>query len=333
MRFPFSLVLSMAFFILRNKIAGQQRFPLVLALEPTHRCNLFCQGCGRIREYWDSFGQLLTLERGLAAVEEVKAPVVAITGGEPLLYPEIDVLVGEILKRRRHLFLATNGILLQGFLEKVPPHPRLTLVLHLDGLAETHDRLCGRPGTFKQVMEGIKKAKRKGFRVVTNTVIYKGTTIAELEALFTYLTALPIDGMLLTPAFSSPGMESDIFLLKEEVHQRLSSIHALANRFKLLGTPLYFKFLKGERAIPCTPWGYVTLVPQGWKSPCVFLTDQYYGTFEELMEKTPWERYGVGRDPRCEHCLFHGGIESTITLGAGFGSFKDVLEMARWYFS
>ncbi|MFN3476813.1 MAG: adenosyl-hopene transferase HpnH, partial [Candidatus Methylomirabilales bacterium] len=233
MRFPFSLVLSTAFFILRNKIAGKKRFPLVLALEPTHRCNLFCQGCGRIREYRDSFGRLLTLEQALAAVEEVKAPVVAITGGEPLLYPEIDALVRAILKRRRHVFLATNGILLQGFLEKVPPHPRLTLVLHLDGLAETHDRLCGRPGTFEKVIEGIKKAKRKGFRVVTNTVLYQGTTTAELEALFTSLAALQIDGMLLTPAFSSPGMESDIFLLKDEVHQRLGSIHALANRFKL----------------------------------------------------------------------------------------------------
>lgn len=333
MRFPLSLVLSTTFFVLKNKIAGKERFPLVLALEPTHRCNLFCQGCGRIREYRDSFGQILTFEQALAAVDEIKAPVVAITGGEPLLYPEIDALVREVLKRRRHIFLATNGILLQGFLNRVQPHPRLNLVLHLDGLAETHDKLCGRPGTFEKVIEGIEEAKRKGFRVVTNTVIYKGTTIEELEALFAYLTALQIDGMLVTPAFSFPGVESDISLTQKEIHRRSRSIHATASRFKLLGTPLYFRFLKGERNIPCTPWGYVTIVPQGWKSPCVFLTDRYYRTFKELMEETPWERYGRGKDPRCEYCMFHGGVESTITLGAGFGSFKDVLEMVTWYFS
>ncbi len=333
MRFPLSLVLSTALYVLKGKIVGKERFPLVLALEPTHRCNLFCQGCGRIREYRDSFGQILTLEQALTAVDEVRAPVVAITGGEPLLYPEIDVLVREILKRRRHLFLATNGILLQGFLERVHPHPRLNLVLHLDGLAETHDRLCGRPGTFERVIEGIREAKRRNFRVVTNTVIYKGTTVDELEVLFAYLDALQVDGMLVTPAFSPPGLEGDLFPTRDEVHRRSRAIHALADRFKLLGTPLYFKCLKGERALPCTPWGYVTLVPQGWKSPCVFLTDRYYGTFKELMEQTPWDRYGAGKDPRCEHCLFHGGIESTITLGAGFGSFKDVLEMARWYLS
>ncbi len=334
MKFPLSLVLSMTFFVLKNKIVGKKRFPLVLALEPTHRCNLFCQGCGRIREYRDSLGQILTLKECVAAVDEVKAPVVTITGGEPLLYSEIDALVKEILKkRRRHIFLATNGLLLKGFLDKVQPHPRLNLVLHLDGLAETHDRLCGRPGTFEKVIEGIHEAKSKGFRVVTNTVIYKETTMTELEALFAYLNALRVDGMLVTPAFSFQGLESDIFLTQDEIHPRLKSIHAFAKRFKLLSTPLYFKFVAGERDIPCTPWGYVTLVPQGWKSPCVFLTDRYDKRFKEFMDQTPWERYGRGKDPRCAHCMFHGGIESTITLGAGFGSFKDVVEIARWYFS
>lgn len=333
MKFPLGLVLSTTFFVLRNKIFGKKRFPLVLALEPTHRCNLFCRGCGRIREYRGSFGQTLTLKECLAAVDEVTAPVLAITGGEPLLYPEIDALVREILKRRRHIFLATNGLLLKGFLDKVQPDTRLNLVLHLDGLNETHDRLCGRPGTFEKVIEGIREAKSKGFRVITNTVIYKETTIGELEALFAYLDALRVDGMLVTPAFSFQGLESDIFLTKAEIHLRLRSVHAFAKRFRLLSTPLYFKFLKGERDIPCTPWGYATLVPQGWKSPCVFLTDTYYTTFEEFMDQTPWERYGRGKDPRCEHCMFHGGVECTITLGAGVGSFKDVLDIAEWYFS
>src|SRR5207248_103196 len=51
MRFPLSLTLSMAAYIVRKKLAGVKRFPLVLMLEPLHACNLTCTGCGRIREY------------------------------------------------------------------------------------------------------------------------------------------------------------------------------------------------------------------------------------------------------------------------------------------
>ena len=54
-------------------------------LEPTHQCNLSCQGCGRIQEYRETLGQALTLEECLQAVEDCGAPVVTITGGEPLL--------------------------------------------------------------------------------------------------------------------------------------------------------------------------------------------------------------------------------------------------------
>lgn len=268
----------------------------------------------------------------MAAIDEVKAPIVNITGGEPLLYPEIDRLVDGALKRKRHVFLSTNGLLFKEFMGRVHPHPRLNLVVHLDGLADTHDRLCGRSGVFHTAVEGIKQAKAKGFSVLTNTTIYKETTPEELEVLFAYLAYLKLDGLLLTPAFAFPEAKRDIFLTQEEVRQTFRRIHQLSRSFRLLGTPVYWRFLKGERELPCTPWGHVTRDPHGWKSPCVFLTDQHYQTFHEFMEETPWERYGPGKDPRCRHCLFHGGFEATVVL-SGVSSAKDVLEMARWYCS
>ena len=51
MRFPLSLTRTMASYLLRKKLAGENKFPLVLMLEPLHACNLTCTGCGRIREY------------------------------------------------------------------------------------------------------------------------------------------------------------------------------------------------------------------------------------------------------------------------------------------
>ena len=47
MRFPLSLTTSMAAYIAKKKLTREERFPLVLMLEPLHACNLTCTGCGR----------------------------------------------------------------------------------------------------------------------------------------------------------------------------------------------------------------------------------------------------------------------------------------------
>src|SRR5215470_3996498 len=105
MRFPLTLTMSMAGYMVRKKLAGTKRFPLVLMLEPLHACNLTCTGCGRIREYEDTIKEKLSVEECLASVEEAGAPIVSICGGEPLIYPDIGALVHGILKRRKNIYL------------------------------------------------------------------------------------------------------------------------------------------------------------------------------------------------------------------------------------
>ena len=87
MRFPLSLSFDLTRYLMKQRLRGEDKFPLVLMLEPTHQCNLSCQGCGRIQEYRETLGHSLTLQECLQAVEDCGAPVVTITGGEPLLYP------------------------------------------------------------------------------------------------------------------------------------------------------------------------------------------------------------------------------------------------------
>src|SRR5215213_3049247 len=113
MRFPLSLTTDMAGYMLRKKLGREKRFPLVLMLEPLHACNLTCTGCGRIREYESTIKQKLSVEECLAASDECGAPIVSICGGEPMIYPEIGRLVGEIIKRRRHVILCTNGMFIE----------------------------------------------------------------------------------------------------------------------------------------------------------------------------------------------------------------------------
>jgi hopanoid biosynthesis associated radical SAM protein HpnH len=365
MRFPLSLTAGLAAYILRNKlhprpewqrdaweadrdnpfrILGQhsgasngsrhpllhKRFPLVLMLEPLHACNLTCTGCGRIREYEDSITQRLTLEQCLRAADECGAPIVSIAGGEPLLYPEIAALVDGLLARNRHIYLCTNGLLLRKRLHEFRPDPRLFFNIHLDGLEEFHDRAVERPGVFREAIEAIRAAKAAGFKVSTNTTIYKDTDMAEIERLFEFLEPFNLDGHMLSPAYGYSAVnEREIFMTREDVHEKFRHINRLARRFRLNATPVYLEFLQGKRDLPCTAWGNPTYNIKGWKAPCYLITDAHYATFEELMTRTPWEQYGRGRDPRCEHCMVHCGYEPSAALGINSRP-GDVLKLLRW---
>jgi hopanoid biosynthesis associated radical SAM protein HpnH len=319
----------MSSFFMKNALAGRKKFPLVLMLEPTHRCNLNCAGCDRIRLYGKEPTDDLSLRQCIEAAKESKAPVVTITGGEPMLYPELPRLIDGLLRLKRHIYLCTNGLLADPFIEEFRPTPKLTLNFHLDGMEETHDRITNKPGTFKRVVETIKKAKQKGFRVSTNTSIYKNSDIGELENLFGMLKSINVDGVLISPAFSYERVENDIFPGKNEIREKVGQMTDFFNRFPFMSTPIYVDFLKGKRQMSCTPWGNPTRNPLGWKSPCYLITDTYYESFKEMMEKTEWDRYESGSDPRCKNCMVHSGYEATV-MRTAFSNPGDMLRLVRW---
>ncbi len=329
MRFPLSMTAGLAGHVLKHKLT-RKRFPLVLMLEPLHACNLSCAGCGRIREYGSTITERLTLGQGLGAVEECGAPVVSICGGEPLLYPELPQLVEETLRRGRHIYLCTNGTLVRKHLAGYRPHRRLFWNIHLDGLEETHDRAVGREGVFREAVEAIRAAKAAGFQVSTNTTVYKETDLREIEALFEYLEPFELDGHMLSPGYGYSAVnEQELFLTREDIHAKFQGAERLSGRFKLNCTPVYLEFLKGERELPCTPWGTPTYNVQGWRSPCYLIADAHCATFEELMSRTPWSSYGPGNDLRCEHCMMHCGYEPSAALGINARR-GDNWKLLRW---
>lgn len=333
MRFPWRLNYDLTKYIIKNNLKKIEKYPLVLMLEPTHLCNLTCSGCGRIREYADTIKQMMPLADCLRSVDECPAPVVTITGGEPLLYPQIVELVQEVLKRGRHIMFCTNAILMEDFLTKIQPHPNLTFNVHLDGLEETHDRILERKGCFKIAISAIKAAKERGFRVCTNTTIFTDTDLMEIEMLFSQLGELGVDGLLVAPGFSYEAVEEEnLFLQRLEIEKKFQQVYEMSKKHRFWSTPMYLRFLKGEKKLQCTPWGNPTRNTQGWKAPCYLITDGYYTSFKEMMEQVDWDSYGVGKDPRCAQCMMHCGFEPTVVTEVG-KSPKDMLEMLFWNLS
>ena len=331
MRFPVGLYKSLALSFIKNSVRGGKRFPLVLMLEPTHRCNLACAGCDRIRLNAENNARDLSLDACIDAARQSGAPVVTVTGGEPLLYKDVGKLVEELLRMNRYVYLCTNGLLADKLTEEIRPHPRLCLSFHIDGMEQTHDRTAGRSGIFDTVVESIKKAKKHGFRVCTNTSVYKYAEVGELEQLFGLLRNINVDGILISPAFSYQSVSDDIFLSREEAALKFKYMDHLFDRYPFISTPMYIDFLQGRRHMRCTPWGNPTRNPLGWKSPCYLITDAYCDSFQELMDKTDWDRYGSDKDPRCRNCMVHSGYEATAMRNA-FSSPRDLLRLALWNF-
>jgi len=333
MRFPLKLTAKLTKYLVGKRIRGEERFPLVMMLEPLHACNLTCTGCGRIREYKSTINEMLTVEQCIAAMEECGAPVVSICGGEPTIYPELGRLVREILARGRHIYLCTNGMFIRKRLHEFRPTTSFFWNVHLDGLERTHDLAVERDGVFREAIEGIKAAKAAGFLVCSNTTIYKETDLNEIAELYAYLHELGVDGFMISPAYSYAAVQTkDIFMSREEVREKFQQVCQLLEKYNLMTSPIYLEYLRGERELMCTAWGNPTYNPRGWKGPCYLITDAHHATFREFIENTPWERYGRGRDPRCQDCMVHVGYEPSAVLGAHH-KLGDNWKMLKWQLS
>jgi hopanoid biosynthesis associated radical SAM protein HpnH len=339
MRFPLSLTRSLTAYLVKKKLAGQKRFPLVLMLEPLHACNLTCAGCGRIREYADTIKRRLSIDDCLASVDECDAPVVSVCGGEPLIYPGIEELVAKVIRRRKHVYLCTNGTMLADKLPRFRPSSRLFLNVHLDGMEATHDKVVQREGVFAKAVAAIRAATKAGFQVCTNTTIYKTTDLNEIAVLFGYLTELGVNGFMISPAYGYEAVEKttndgtdSLFMTREEVHAKFLQARKLLSGFRLITSPIYLEFLAGRRPLRCAAWANPTRNVRGWKGPCYLITDTHYPTYQELLESTDWEGLGPGRDPRCEHCLVHCGFEPAAVLTAQ-RDVRDMIRMAVWQMS
>ncbi len=333
MRFPLKLTANLTKYIAGKRIRGEEKFPLVMMLEPLHACNLTCTGCGRIREYKSTINEMLTVEQCLQAAEECGAPVVSICGGEPTIYPEIGRLTRELLDRGKHIYLCTNGMFIRKRLHEFRPTTSFFWNVHLDGMERTHDLCVERDGVFREAIEGVKVAKAAGFLVCSNTTIYKETDLREIADLYGYLYELGVDGYMLSPAYSYAAVQNqDIFMSREEVREKFRLACDMLEPYNLMMSPIYLEYLRGERELMCTAWGNPTYNPRGWKGPCYLMTDTHHQSFKDFIEKTPWEKYGRGRDPRCADCMVHVGYEPSAVLGA-HRKLGDNWKMLAWQLS
>jgi len=312
---PFIQQYRLARYILSQKLRAKRHYPLVLMLEPLFQCNLACAGCGKIKYPEEILDRRLSVSECLSAVEECGAPVVSIAGGEPLLHKEMPRIVRELIRRKKFVYLCTNGLLLKNSIDDYKPSPYFTVSIHLDGNQHRHDAAVSRPGVFDVAVEAIRLSRSRGFRVTINCTLYEGVTPEEVAEFFDFATRLGIEGITVAPGFNYQNApRQKVFLRRDasrEVFREILKI-GKGRHWKFNHTALYLDFLAGNRTYQCTPWGNPTRNVLGWQRPCYLLTDEGHApSFKALMEETAWDEYGTGRHPKCDHCLMHSGFEPT----------------------
>ena len=314
---PIELALRVGWYIARNKLSARKRFPLVTMLEPLEKCNLACVGCGRIREYEPVIDRMLTVDQCLAAVDEAGAPVVSIAGGEPTLHPQIGEIVNRITAQKRFVYLCTNALLMERVMKKIPPSKYFCFVVHLDGMEEAHDKSVYRKGVFKIAVRGIRTGLEKGYRVTTNTTVFNGCDEDDLIEMFTMLTEMGIEGCNVSPGYKFESVpDQELFISRQKARKIFRNVLDPKRGLRFYNNPLYLEFLRGNREYQCTAWSNPTYTTLGWREPCYLLGDRHTQDVNDLYSDDLWDRFGVGKDPRCANCMMHCGFESASLFEA-----------------
>ncbi|NJC71200.1 adenosyl-hopene transferase HpnH [Planosporangium thailandense] len=319
-------------YLLSQKLRRREKFPLLVELEPLFACNLACAGCGKIEHPADVLKRRMPVDQALAAIDECGAPMVSIAGGEPLMHPQIDTLVTELVRRRKYVFLCTNALLLPKKIDKFRPSPYFAFTVHIDGLRERHDASVCKEGVFDAAVAAVREAQRRGFRVTTNTTFYNTDTPKTVIEVLDYLNdELGVDEMMISPAYAyekAPDQEHFLGVAETRELFRKAFDAGRRRRWRLSHSPLFLDFLEGKVDFPCTAWAIPSYSLFGWQRPCYLMADGYARTYRELVETTDWQRYGRGRDPRCANCMAHCGYEPTAVL-ATMSSLRQSLRAVR----
>lgn len=314
---PWQLDLTMARYLMEKKMRRVRRFPFVTMLEPLEACNLACVGCGRVREYSDVIDQRLSVDESLAAVRSSGAPIVSISGGEPLLHRQIDEITHGIINDRRFVYLCTNGLVLEEKLDLFTPSIRMAFVVHLDGTEAIHDRVTEKPGSYAAAIQAIGEAIARGFRVCTNTTLFHGSDVSDLHKLFQQLVEMKVEGIMISPGYAyEHAPDQDLFLQRRESIDVFRRVLDPSNGFPFYNNPLYLDFLRGQRQYECAAWTTVTYTVLGWRLPCYALADKHTQDIDELFADQVWETYGIGKDKRCANCMMHSSFEGASVLHA-----------------
>jgi len=150
--------------------------PRLIFWETTAGCNLRCIHCRRIDIADKLVPEDLTTAESKQLIDQIVAfcnPILILSGGEPLIRPDIFDIAEHAVAKGLRVALATNGTLIDApTAQRIVDTGIRRVAVSLDGAtAETHDSFRALPGSFAQALEGIRHLRARGMSVQINTTV------------------------------------------------------------------------------------------------------------------------------------------------------------------
>jgi heme b synthase len=215
--------------------------PRIIAWEITRSCNLSCAHCRAAAEF-GCYGGELTLSQIKAVIDDIASitnPILILTGGEPLLRPDIWEIADYASKKGAMPVIGTNATIITDEIAKqMHEHgiSRISVSLDFPNAAE-HDGFRGQSGAFDDAVRGIKLAQKHGVSVQVNTTVTKlnADRMDEMHDLALGLDAAAFHPFLLVPTGRGEDLR-EVELSPEEYEEVLTWAYR-----KQKESPMHFK--------------------------------------------------------------------------------------------
>jgi heme d1 biosynthesis radical SAM protein NirJ len=183
-------------------LLGSARTPSgpVVIWNLVRRCNLCCEHCYSISADRDFPGELNTEEiyRVMDDLRAIDVPVLILSGGEPLLRPDLFEVATRAKAMGFYLGLSTNGTLIDRDNVRRIANAGFDYVgISLDGRRATHDRFRRKQGAFDAALNGLRLCRNTGIKVGVRFTLTQGNA-AELPAILALLDTEHIDKFYLS---------------------------------------------------------------------------------------------------------------------------------------
>lgn len=226
--------------------------PLLLLLEPSQRCNARCGFCYHWREKNHPELTLSETTRVLDEAWEMGARFLYLSGGEPLLHPELSEILRHAGTRGYRISVTTNGSLLAEKVSDLKPWVH-GVTVSLDHVGEEHSRQRSLPGLFRLAVDGLMAAGAAGIERRINMSLYRGN-LGEVEEMCGLARATGAGLHVRLMTHESPDLDIPAFTPDEASAAAKRMLDAYADMEDVLLTPrVYFRTVAQHAPFKCRP--------------------------------------------------------------------------------
>jgi radical SAM protein with 4Fe4S-binding SPASM domain len=304
--------------------------PALFSLELTPLCNSRCSGCFNVfvEDKRRRSGSLmrqppLSLGRWRAILDRLAphAHRFKLTGGEPTLHPEFEIIVDHIRDLGTSLTVFTNGRWRKPHrvLDVLARTPNLTgLLISLHGAtAASHEVFSNVPGSFDETVTSIRRAVGVGISVTLSTVLHRAN-LGELAEIVALAKSLGVGHVVFNRYLGRPV--SEIAISDAQLMQATHAVDMLREQ----GAPVSFGNCVPQCFTPSSSTGclagvaFCAVDPWGNLRPCnysrIIAGDLLNGTLEEAWHSPEMERFRRAIPQACHTCAAfgtcHGGCRA-----------------------